>query len=249
MFGNGFLRPLISPPGSLFIVGAAGWLVRKRRPRLGRALIVASIASIYLLSTPLVSAALLIGLQRYPPVDVAHVDPNAKAIVVLGGDQRVGAEEFMTDATVSMLTLERVRYAAFLAKKTHLPILTSGGTLRPSRTSLALLMKRVLEDEFGASVKWVEDASGDTHENAVFSAAILKSEGIDEVLLVTHAWHMPRAVHAFEAAGLRVIAAPTAFRTIDGIDVIDFMPSSRSLHESALALHEWLGGIWYAISG
>ena len=43
LIGFGVLRPLILPPGSLFVLAAVGWLVRKRRPRLGRGLIVAAV--------------------------------------------------------------------------------------------------------------------------------------------------------------------------------------------------------------
>lgn len=247
VIGHSFLKPLISPPGSLMVVAGIGWLLRKRRPRLGRTLIVSAAVAFYLLTTPVVSIGLLQGLQMYPPLDPRHPPRDLDAIVVLGGDQRVGADEFGTRETLSMLSLERVRYAAFLAKLTGAPVLTSGGTLRPSQTALANQMKHVLAAEFGVEARWAEDASRDTWENAQFSKAILEREHVERIAVVTHAWHMPRAVFAFQRAGFEVVAAPTAFRTLDGVDLVDFLPSSRALHDSALALHEWLGRAWYAL--
>lgn len=247
MIGHSFIKPLISPPGSLMLVGLVGWLVKKRRPRLGRGLMLGAALAFYALTTPLVSIGLLEALQRFPPLDPAALPRDVGAIVVLGGDQRTAADEFGVKETLSMLSLERVRYAAFLSKRTGVPILATGGTLRPSQTALANQMKRVLETEFGADARWAEDGARDTWENAAFSKAILERDGVRKIALVTHAWHMPRAVYAFEKAGFEVVPAPTAFRTLDQLDLVDFLPSSRALHDSALALHEWLGGAWYRL--
>lgn len=247
MLGHSFVKPLISPPGCLMLVGFVGWLVKQRRPRLGRSLMLGAALAFYALTTPLVSIGLLAALQRYPALEPGVLPKDVGAIVVLGGDQRTAAEEFGVKETLSMLSLERVRYAAFLSKRTGVPILATGGTLRPSQTALANQMKRVLETEFGADARWAEDASRDTWENAAFSKAILERDGIRKVAVVTHAWHMPRAVYAFERNGFEVVPAPTAFRTLDQLDFVDFLPSSRALHDSALALHEWLGGVWYRV--
>lgn len=247
MIGKSIFKTLLSPLGLLLLIGAAGWLLKKRRARLGRGLITFAVVMLYVLSTPLVSRGLLIGLQVYPAIDGPPFDRNAQAIVVLGADQRTGAAEFLTADTVSQLTLERVRYGAFLAQRTGLPVLTTGGTLRPSKTSLALMMKRTLEDEFGVRVRWLEDKSRDTRENAQFTAAILQRDGVTKILLVTHAWHMPRAKAAFESAGLVVEPAPTAFRTIDSLSVTDFLPTPHALYDSTVAFHEWLGRAWYAM--
>ena len=74
-------------------------------------------------------------------------------------------------------------------------------------------MKEAIEGYFGGRVQWVESASRDTAENAAYSAAILKAAGITRVALVSHAWHLRRAVPLFERQGLDVMAAPTGFTT------------------------------------
>lgn len=239
------LRPLVQPPFNLMLLGGIGFLLRRKRPRLARVLIVGSIGLLYALSTPLVATALLISLQPSSALDLASAPRNA-AIVVLGGDLRPAAREFGGD-TVSMLSLERVRYAAWVAKGTGLPVLTSGGVIKRGARPVGELMKAVLEREFGVAVRWSDDRSRDTDENARFSAELLARDGIRDVVLVTHAWHVPRARQAFERAGLAVTPAPTAFRAFDDLDVLDFVPYSRSLHDSSLAIHEWIGRAWYAL--
>ena len=66
--------------------------------------------------------------------------------------------------------------------------------------------------EFGRPLKFVEDDSRDTRENAARTLALLRPIGIRHIVLVTHGWHMPRALKAFETAaagsGIRYIVPP-----------------------------------------
>ena len=117
-------------------------------------------------------------------------------------------------ATVGRTTLQRIRFAAHLARQTQLPILTSGGrvgNLMDPGDSLAKAMRDTLVEEFGVDVRWVESRSKTTWENAVLSAQILAAAGIQRIYLVTNAWHLPRAHAAFAAQGLDVVSAPTGF--------------------------------------
>ena len=87
--------------------------------------------------------------------------------------------------------------------------------------------------------------STNTMENAAYSAQVLQEAGIRKIYLVTHAWHMPRAVLAFEKAGLEVIPAPTAFVSRSDGQLQDFLPSASALQLTYYAIHEWLGILWY----
>ena len=172
--------------------------------------------------------------------------PAAEALVVLGADRRRDAPEYGGGETVYRLGLERLRYAARLAKITGLPVLASGGGLQEGHElAEADLMKATLK-EFGVEAHWLEGKSRNTYENAVFSSQMLKGVGIGEVLLVTHAWHMPRAIEAFESAGMRAIPAPTGqLSPSHKLDYQDFLPGASALQSTCWALHEMLGLWWY----
>ncbi len=240
------MNTLVVPPLSLFVLAAVGLLLARWRRRTGIAVTVISAALLVLLSTPLVSGILRRSLEDAAPLGAADLARPAQAIVVLGGDLETRAPEY-GGVTVGALTLERVRYAAWLHRRTGEPLLTTGGSLREGTPALAALMADVLREEMGASVRWVEASARNTWENAERSAAMLAADGITRVRLVTHAWHMPRARRCFEEFGLEVVPAPTGFRAGPRVDLGEILPSSRALRESALALHEWIGLAWYGL--
>jgi len=241
-------KSIILPPGSLILLLLLG-LMWWRRPLLGRGLVFVSTMTLLLLSLPIVSGKLMQGLEPYPALAndrLATID--ADAIVVLSGDRDSNAPEFGT-GTIGALTLQRVRYASWLQQRTGLPLIVSGGRLPGDNTSVAELMRRVLEDELGAEVSVLEDRSRNTRENARFTAELLQPKGKQKILLVSHAWHLPRAVAAFEEAGIQVTPAPTAFvhRDDDILLASDFFLSANAFRTSYFAIHEYLGQIWYSL--
>jgi uncharacterized SAM-binding protein YcdF (DUF218 family) len=239
------LELLILPPGNVLALFAAGLLVARRNPRLGRALQIGAFVLLYLLSTPLVAGRLLAALEPAAAFDAADAE-GAQAVVILSADIQMTPE--YGGATLGGLTLERLRYGAEIARLTGLPILVTGGILSPGTRPVASLMQEALAKDYGLAARWVEDAAHSTAENARFSAALLRRDGIATVILVTHAWHMPRAVAAFEANGLKVIAAPTMFtRKVPPIGPDALMPSVTSLRSAYFALHEWVGLGWYRL--
>ena len=232
---------LLPPLNLLMVAGIGLWLWHKR-PRLARSLITAAFAALWLLSTPYVADSLLRHLEG-TPVDRTH-EP-ADAIVVLSGGQHYMAPEYGGN-TAGKETLERLRYAAMLHRKTDKPILVTGGDPQGIGPE-APLMKAVLEQEFKVPVRWVEDASTNTWENARNSRALLADSGITRIYLVTHAWHMPRALLAFERAGFKVVPAATAWTTQHRTDLLDFLPSAAALLDSRWYLHEVIGMYWYRL--
>lgn len=237
------LTALLLPPGILILVMAGGLALLRRRPRLGTGLIAGSLAALYVLSMPLTAHVLLAGWEPEPP---AATTGGAAAIVVLGGSKSHRAPEFGGD-TVHGATLVRLRYAAHLQRRTGLPILVSGGSPEGSPQSEAALMLLVLQNEFSVPVRWVEGDSANTLENAHLSYRLLAAENIRSIYLVTHAWHMPRARLAFEAAGFHVTPAATAYTTRYRLTILDVLPSALALRDSALFFHEVIGIVWYRL--
>ena len=200
---------------------------------------------LYALCTPIVASLLLRSLEPDPVVTLPP-PPDTGAIVVLGGDADSDGREYGGDSA-GVLTLVRLRYAAILQRKTGLPVLITGGLLHDTGPPVSVLMQHVLTDEFGIPVRWVEDASKNTWENAAFTARMLRRENVDKILLVTHAWHMPRAKAAFAATGLQVIPAPTGFTPWPGDPVSALLPDAKALLNSAYAIHEMIGLVWYQL--
>lgn len=240
------LKLIALPPASLMLVAVLGLLlIAFGRRGGGTALVTIAVLALYVLGSPYISTRLLASLEDVP---VAEVPPPAgtEAIVVLAGDSRRPTPEYGGPVPGPMV-LERLRYAARLQRETGLPILASGGLTQDDTVSHAALMREALTDDFRAIVRWTESASANTFENARESAALLAADGIGRVYLVTHAWHMPRAVAAFESTGLDVVPAPTAFTTPTPFEVKYFVPTASGWAESYYALHEWIGRIWYGI--
>jgi uncharacterized SAM-binding protein YcdF (DUF218 family) len=233
------------PPFSLLLLLACGLLILRRRPRLGRSLILLATGTLYLLSTSWVAGMLQNSLEISAPINLAQLK-TADAIVVLAGGSYYDAAEYGGD-TPNATSLERLRYAVRLHRTSGLPILVTGG--KPSGGSLAEghVLRQVLEDEYGIAPRWVEDAARTTWENARLSAPLLRQAGVQRIVLVTHAWHLRRALPLFESQGFDVIPAGTRFAG-SGIDsVFDVLPAANGLRDSTFALHEWLGILWYKL--
>jgi uncharacterized SAM-binding protein YcdF (DUF218 family) len=233
------------PPLNLLLIAALGLWLWHKRPLLARVLLTTAVVLLWLLSTPFIAETLLHGLEGEPYVTDTK-KPLADAIVVLGGSTYFNAPEYGGD-TVGKETLERLRFAAKLQRETGKPILVTGGKPLGNGLSEAAQMKQVLEQEFNVPVRWTEGASDNTSENARLSRQLLQQEGIARIYLVTHAWHMPRAVLAFQAAGFQVIPAPTAYTTRYRTDLLAFVPNAYALIDSRIFMHELIGIFWYQL--
>lgn len=252
------LRPLVMPPAAPLLLMVAGLLLLRRKPKIGRSVTVVGLLLAWLLATGL-AADLICGrleASQRPlapaALQAARQGPNPpRAIVILGGGAVRDGNFTPARERLHARTLERVMAGARLARASGLPILVSGGRPEWLVHSEAELMRRVLVDELGLSVRWVEDRSRDTAENARFSAAMLRAQGIDSIVLVTHAYHMPRSQAVFESTGLEVLGSPHDWKGggPDFTDVREWMPSAASAETVWLALHETLGLYWYRLMG
>lgn len=256
-----FLAELLMPPGIWVLCILLAVVFIKQRAFLQKIIISAAACMIWLSSTALfaqwltqVSNAWMhwptpwVVEQRFPSVQ----DQNTSAIVVLGGGRRKSALESpeYQHHDLSPASLERLRMGVRVARNTKLPILLTGGA--PDKTSSedlpeAKVMAMILEKEFDLQAKWLETKSQTTQENAEFSAALLKRDGIKTIYLVTHFWHMPRAQQIFEQYGLKVIPVAHGFHASDKLNPTDFYPSAQAITETRQIWHEIMGVIWYQL--
>ncbi len=241
-----FVKALALPPNSLILLILIGLVTRKWARQTGTSIAVVGVLALYALSTTFVSSRLMVALEGgiAPPDLTGGTGEKPDAIIVLSAGFTYETRED-EPLTVDNFTLERLRHGVRLHHRTGLPLLVTGGRSRLQSTEIAFLMHRTLRRDFGVEAKWVEKRARNTYENALYSAEILKPLGIQSVYVVSHAWHLRRALAAFEAVGLEPTPAPTGFGRQSRIEVLAFLPSAGGLRSSYYAIHEALGLAWY----
>ena len=251
---NAIPRELILPPANLFLLIAVGLAMWRWWPRAGRTVAGTGLAALVFLSSTAGARFFVAPLERMTAPLQAPERAGAQAIVVLAAGRVQRAPEYGGRDIPDYVGLARLRYAAHLQRRTGLPVLVSGGVganvaraEQDGATALGDAMAVALREDFGVPVKWIEARSRDTGENAAFSAALLRADGVKRILLVTDAMHMPRSRAAFERAGLDVVSAPTIFFSHQRQPLGAWVPSAEGMRRSWYAIYELLGIAWYRL--
>jgi uncharacterized SAM-binding protein YcdF (DUF218 family) len=241
-------------PSNLVIVlalaGAA--LVCTRFARAGRRLMIGSVLLLAIIGlSPLGNALILPLEQRFPPWDAARGAPDG--IVVLGGS--ISPEVSAARNAVALNeAAERVTVVAELARRYPAArIVFSGGNnaLVSGQATEAEAALRLFES-FGIAPARViaEDRSRNTVENAVYSKQLAMPKAGERWLLVTSAYHLPRAVGVFRQAGFPVEPYPVDWRTRGPQDALrPFSAVSEGLARTDTAVREWAGLAVYWLTG
>lgn len=244
------IKTLLLPPALPLLMVVSGFLVWSRYRYLARVSVLLGVCTLWVLSLPVVSAYLHQGLDSDYVATTPSVAPSGvQAIVVLGAGRHYRAAEYGGD-TLSHSALWRLRYGGYLAKRWGLPVIVSGGNVRSfDVVSEADMGVDFLQNELNVDIAWPEGESRNTWENAHFTKKMLDKQGIHHVALVTHAYHMPRSVYAFQQAGLAVSPMPTGQLSQQSSPSywLNWLPSAGALHISRLALHEYLGLLFYSL--
>jgi uncharacterized SAM-binding protein YcdF (DUF218 family) len=226
----------------------------RRRATAARRCLVAALLLLGLPSLPAFGFQLLHGLEsRYPPV-APESAPSAGAIVLLGGAiSPPHPPLYWTDLNGAV---DRIFHAARLWRAGKAPIVVSsggggpyiGGPQTPSEAMADILV------ELGVARDAIvlEKQSRNTYENALYSKRLLDERGIRDVLVVTSASHMLRALSVFRSLGLHAIPAPTDY---EGGGAIDYtwptvwIPDAGALVGTGMAMKEYLGIAVYTLRG
>jgi len=244
------LSILILPPLPLLLLVLAGARLMYRRRLLAWLMILVGVMGVWCTCTTALSLGITQWLLRPPPAlmesQIAEFKRAPKtAIVVLGGGRRLLAPEYGI-TTLHERSVERLRYGIWLGRETALPVAFSGGIGygAPAGPSEAEIAARIADREFGRPLRWTENESRDTRENATRTVALLQAQGIEQIVLVTHAYHMPRAKLNFERAAnakIRIVPAPLGMAAGGPLRFTDWLPTSDGFEANRLALHEWIG--------
>lgn len=239
----GAFTALALPPVLLVLLVLLGVLLAWRGWRPGLALAALAAGGELVLASPLAAGMLVASLEREVPAEPAVPEPPPGAIVVLGAE----AARTQTGLEVGPLTLERLRAGAALQRRTGLPLLVTGGPLAPGDAPIAVAMAATLRADFGVPVRWVEARARDTRENADYSAALLRDSGIGSAYVVTHGWHLPRALWSFARSGFPAQPAPVRLDRLPSPGYGRWLPRPDALARSWFALREWAGRLVYAL--
>lgn len=220
-----------------------------RRPRAAFWSLGLGVAWLYLCSTMVFSDYLMARLEDPYPPKALSVTADAQAIVLLGGAIR-GDTHMGTLGDMNQQA-DRLVHALALYKAGKAPLLLVTGGASPGARSEAEIMFDLLTlMGVPASAILQEDKSRNSHQNAVYSAAMLEKRGINKILLVTSAFHMRRSEALFKAQGLQVIPAPTDYQRLVGpVTTPGWLPSVSDLWQSTHALHEIIGYWVYRYQG
>lgn len=258
VFISKLLPLLVYPLGLVCIFIILALVLRAEKPR--RLALAVALLILWIGGNRWVAAELARSLewQYLPPAEI----PEAPVIVLLGGG--TAPVEYPRQMVEINSGGDRLLYAARLYRQGKAPhILVTGGMLDWSQRSTTpademaeLLMFLGVPEQ----AIWLEPNSRNTYENALYSAQLLRQKGIERILLVTSASHMPRAVRLFEAQGLQVVPAPTDFTvTALGGDeetygdwrslVLGIFPTVDNLSLTTRILKEYFGIFVYQVRG
>lgn len=241
------------PSNLIVVAGLVGLaLLMTRWKRAGRGLALGSLVVLAVIGLSPVGNDLMIPLEdRFPPWDASHGAPDG--ILILGGaispDISAARNEVILNESAERLTV-----VADLARQyPSARIVFSGGSgaLAGDEPSEAPFALRQLES-FGIAREriLIEDRSRNTVENAVFSKRLVQPKAGERWLLVTSAYHMPRAIGVFRQADFRVEPYPVDWRTRGYEDVLRPFPTvGDGLRRADTAVREWVGLTVYWLTG
>ena len=234
----------ILPPG-IFIFAfliVAVYLRRIKRKKIA-AIILGTDILLYILSTVLFSSAFIHSLEakyQFPK------DTTGDVIIILGGGAEADTVGVHGNGTLSSNASNRMLTALQLYKTNNLPIIVSGGQVFEDSGNEAQISKEILVS-LGVDEKNIimDSQSLNTEENAINCAKLLREKGFTKPLLVTSAFHMPRAIKFFTKNSIRVTPVPCDYQTNSKqtTTVWSFVPSSDGLRNTSTALKEYLGMI------
>ena len=251
VFWSNWLPQLVYPFNlALLLLLIALLLIIFRRRWGGFSAALLAFAVLMICASPLSSVLYRQHELRYPSVPVS-ASPNADSIILLGGD--VGIP--VPPRTESELQGNRLlhAYRLFMAGKAPQIIVTGGNVFPQEGIQAEATHSKAILVSWGvpADVIVTETKSRNTHQNALYSLQILAPLGVDRILLVTSAFHMPRAAAVFQYAGFEVVPSPSSFSATDyrRPKLLDWWPRLDNLGKAQVLMREKLGMFVYQLRG
>ena len=188
--------------------------------------------------------------QTYLPISLENT-PKAGAIVLLAGDVGIPLRPRIN----SQIGGNRVLHAFRLYQSGKAPLIViTGGNVFPQANvkSEAFYTRNILRS-WGVHETAInlDQTSRNTYENAINTAKLLDDLKVGTILLVTSAFHMPRAVATFRHTGLEVIPSPSGYSiaAYKRPMILDWWPTLKNMNKAQSLVHEIIGIQIYRVRG
>ena len=236
-----YITAVVFSPTLLLLGIAFGIWISSKKPKRGKSLAIFLTALLWIFSTPAFNVWLSHNLlTQYKPTTAQELKAQGvQAIIVLGGGVETGQPDGIQQLQAT--ALDRLRHGIELSRKTGIPVMVTGGKgwgTKPGSENEAEISSRVAREVFQYQIKWTESESRDTQENAINSKQKIFEQGISKIALVTHSWHIPRSLKAFQKAGFEVTPAPMGFVADKKVDLISLLPNGGALNSTTATFKE-----------
>jgi uncharacterized SAM-binding protein YcdF (DUF218 family) len=240
--------------GLLLLAAAVPWRARAaRRWRRRRACGAAGLALLVVISLHPVANALAWSVE-HTSTSTYRPDVTYDAVVLLGGmvDEEVGAATNLPSLNDNVERL-LVTYQLLHDDRARVVIITSGTVDKKlAAYSETAVLARQLEGWGIARERIIlEDRALNTRDNAVYSQQIARERGLERVVIVTSAFHMPRAADCFAAVGMKVDTLAVDYRAHPNAvgQLADWLPRARELASTSGFVRELFGRLVYRVQG
>ncbi|AZO93334.1 YdcF family protein [Halocella sp. SP3-1] len=221
------------------------YLFRIRQSRFIKYLSLITLILMYIMASAFGTVVLLKPLEL---MKQAVIIEGNYPIVVLGG-----GINYLTNkkADLKPPTLQRLVNGYQLFRKYGGPLIFTGGVaIGHHQISEAEVAANWLKDMGVARDEIIiEDRARTTFENALYTKEILEKYHYKRVYLVTSAVHLLRATKVFKKQGIDVIPIPAGYLSSHSLGWLDYLPNRSAFSSNMAAVHEWLGLIWYRVTG
>lgn len=247
---------LLQPSTFSVLLVAAGLVAMRweRRRRWGTRLAWLGVAGLFIAGVlPLGNWMVLPLEQRFADTGDPAADGPITGIIMLGGFEDGWVSKGRGGVTLNEAA-ERLTEGVRLAlKHPQARVVFTGGVggLLSGGTDASGPIGQLLQDWGVARDRIVlEGKSRNTHENALFTRDLVQPKPGERWVLVTSAYHMPRAMGVFRHAGFPVVPYPVDYRTygpVDGMRLFERL--GAGLERTDLAFKEWVGLAAYRLTG
>lgn len=232
-----FFQQFLLPSVFVFILIVLGiiFLLKFKKRKAGRILVLTGIILYYLFSITPITDLILYPLEnQYNPIDIRQVDAIDKIILLTGSKMERSSE------------ILRIYFSKNAEVRGKMEIIITGTNALDVQNNNEAVKTKDYLTERGIPAENIifEDKSRNTFESAENIKSLV---GEQSFLLVTSAYHMPRAMLVFRKINTSPIAAPADFKIEGNYNLFDFFPNPQNLQNVDLAFHEYFGFLYYKI--